>query len=96
MGQTIQTAIGFVFSFFIILCFIVAGPLLYAQVNISATVFHSYKEECLIQSALYDTQHICVDDYCYEAVFTSPEKMHFLMRSFSDVIVLVVEGVKAL
>lgn len=96
MGQTIQSTLGFVLSFFIIMCLIISGPVLYARAQATANSYYLYKNECVAQSAIYDIRHIQTEDFDYEAVFTSPEKMHFLMRSISDVVVIVVEGVKGL
>lgn len=93
MSNTLQTAIAFPIVLSGIAFLISAGPVLYAETAEAAAFQVASIRFSVDNRHIYDTENITCEDKTYKIACTSPERMHFLVRTVEDAGRIIMEGV---
>ncbi|MDD3959396.1 MAG: hypothetical protein GX099_07885 [Clostridiaceae bacterium] len=96
MSNTIQAAIAFPVAFIFTVGILSAGPILYAQTNDCARMNYEYVNEQSKNTSIYEVGNICVNSAESDTIYTSPERMQYLINSLRDSAELIVKGVGSL
>lgn len=95
MSNTIQAAIAFPILFMFLVFLIWAAPAMYGEANDSALLRYEYMYEQSTNQRIYRTGSIRVNNVEANTVYTSPERMQYMIHSIKESIVLLAEGVKS-
>lgn len=92
MANVIQTAIIFPFVLGVVLFLLLSGPVFYHQ-TVLATDFQVASVLASIENqSLYQEKSIWLDTRNQSYVITAPERMHSLVRSVADSLVIIRGG----
>ncbi len=94
MSSTIQTAIAFPVAFIFTAGILIAAPVMYSETNDVALLRFEYQYEQSLNKSIYSTGVIQVNDAFADTVYTSPERMQYLISSLKDSVELIAKGVK--
>ena len=92
MSGTLQTAIAFPVVFLGIVTLISAGPVLYRGVMDSAVFQAEAVNASVANTNSYSVTGICSGPDEIRIVCTSPERLHFYMRTVEDIGTILYEG----
>lgn len=84
MSHTLETAIAFPIVLSVIVLLISAGPVLYEETVDAADFQLSAIRQSIQNDNIYCKNSLIYEDETYEIVSTSPERMHFFVRSIED------------
>ncbi|MBN1891527.1 MAG: hypothetical protein JW780_02005 [Clostridiales bacterium] len=95
MSSTIQAAIAFPVLFLFMVGLIWAAPAMYGESNDAAILRYEFMYEQSANNKIYSTGSIKVNNVEAYTVYTSPERMQYMIHSIKESIVLLAEGVKS-
>lgn len=84
MSHTIQAAIGIPIAFSCIVALLSAGPVFYRETAESAAFQADAVRACVLNRHMYVCKDIRCGDFSRRIVCTSPEQMHFFIRTIED------------
>ncbi|MDD4095103.1 MAG: hypothetical protein PHP22_02545 [Oscillospiraceae bacterium] len=94
MSSMIQTALAFPIAFLFSAGILVAAPAMYSKTNNAALLRYEYQYEQSLNKKIYSTGAIQVNDASADTIYTSPERMQYLISSLTDSVELIAKGVK--
>jgi hypothetical protein len=92
MSGTLQTAIAFPVVFLGIVTLVSAGPVLYREVMESAVFQTEAVRASVANTNSYSVSEIRLGSEDVNIVCTSPERLHFYMRTVEDIGTILYEG----
>ena len=93
MSHTLETAIAFPIVLSAIVLLISAGPVLYEETVETADFQLSAIRQSIQNDNIYCKSNLIYEGESYDIVSTSPERMHFLVRSIEDSGKILIGGV---
>lgn len=96
MSSTIQTTIAFPIAFIFAAGILCAAPVMYSETNDMALLSYEYQQEQGLNRNIYSTGSIKVNAVSADTVYTSPERMQYMISSLTDSVELIAKGVKEL
>ncbi len=96
MSSTLQAVIVFPIVFVFSVGLVSAAPAMYAETADIAELRYEYTCEQNLNRHIYSVGSIQVNRACASTVYTSPERMQFLIQAVRDSVELIAEGVKTI
>jgi len=93
MSHTLETAIAFPIVLSVIVLLISAGPVMYEETVDAAGFQLSAIRQSIQNDNIYCRNNLIYEGKSYGIVSTSPERMHFFIRSIEDSGKILIGGV---